>query len=234
MRVHDQPDLDEILESFVRGRLTGDEQRWLEEHLIGCGECFGKTQELERFLAGVRYAAASGQLAARPPRRSFWIPALAFASWALLVMSGFWIGNLRSSLEQSNRARRALEQAQSQAGAQSAIRRMPASNLPMAILQANRSGAPGTEVAVPAASEEIALWIQMGQNSSAQRFTVEIYSAPGVKIAGIVGLQTNRYSALSVAVPARSLPAGLYTVKVLRDSGELAAQYGLKITITKQ
>jgi len=84
---HQYIDNQEIVEGYVRNKLTPERRLAFEEHFFACDECFEKVQSAERFVTGVRYAAEAGLLAREVPRlaagkaSSFWAawlkPALA-------------------------------------------------------------------------------------------------------------------------------------------------------------
>jgi hypothetical protein len=75
------------------------------------------------------------------------------------------------------------------------------------------------------------LWIQIEDESAAHHFQLRIADSEGRTAASLDGLEKNRYGALSVTIPAASLPAGSYTVHLYRkDPHVLLAQYLLKVT----
>jgi len=51
--LHTQIINEEVIERYVRNRLTPEERLAFEEHFFACDECFAKVQETERFVAGV-------------------------------------------------------------------------------------------------------------------------------------------------------------------------------------
>jgi len=60
--LHTQIKNDEVIERYIRNRLSPEERRDFEEHFFACDDCFDKVQETERFVAGVRDAVERGIL----------------------------------------------------------------------------------------------------------------------------------------------------------------------------
>jgi putative zinc finger protein len=100
----------EIVERYLRGLLTDDERRAFQEHFFSCDECVEQMQTMQRFIAGVRFAAESGSL--RPEEaapsetkpESLWAgwlkPAFAFASIFALALAAMitWLALYRVPL----------------------------------------------------------------------------------------------------------------------------------------
>jgi hypothetical protein len=124
---HEEIEQREVIESYVRGRLTMEERLAFEEHYFICDRCFAEVQTQERFVAGVHYAAEAGLLApasrtaaARKlfnPDWQIWLkPAFAFTSvlaLALTFLSGWLLlRQLPQLRDEQARERQAHEQAQ--------------------------------------------------------------------------------------------------------------------------
>ena len=60
---HQQIQDNEVIERYVRQKLTPAERQAFQEHFFQCDECFEQAQITARFIAGVREAAESGVLA---------------------------------------------------------------------------------------------------------------------------------------------------------------------------
>ena len=100
---HQDIDKQEIVEGYVRNKLTPERRLAFEEHFFACDECFEKVQSTERFVTGVRYAAEAGLLARELPGTatakaiSFWAPwlkpALALSAAVSVALAGVlaWI-----------------------------------------------------------------------------------------------------------------------------------------------
>ncbi|MGA2183210.1 MAG: zf-HC2 domain-containing protein [Bryobacteraceae bacterium] len=236
MKIHERIEADEVIERYVRRQLGEEERRAFEEHVLDCGACFERVQEMERLVAGVRYASQTGLVQA-PARRSFWLaPAFAFALTALLILAGVWIWRLRTSVDmlagREQTLAHELEQAHS---ALATLTRQPpdvsAGALPLAILDANRAASVGTEVTVPSPAREFALWIQLDPESRDGALGIRVSDGEGRIVETVNGLHKNRYGALAVALPAAKFPRGDYTVLVLRDNGHaVLGQYLVKVS----
>src|SRR5256886_6089112 len=95
--IHDN----EIIERYVRQKLTSAERLAFQEHFFDCDECFEQTQITTRFVACVRDASRAGLLDVKQPERggSFltrgwaaaWaMPALALSLLLAVVLIGLW------------------------------------------------------------------------------------------------------------------------------------------------
>jgi len=236
MMTHEQIEADEVIERYVRHQLGEEERRAFEEHVLDCGACFERVQEMERFVAGVRYASQAG-LAAAPARRRFWLaPAYAFALSVLLIVSGVWIWRLHASasLLASQKQTLARELARSQAELTALAHQPPdlaAGPLPLAILDATRAAGLGTEVTVPSTAREFALWIQLDAESKDGELGIRVTDGSGRIVETVEGLHKNRYGALAVELPAGKFPQGDYTVLVLGGNGHrVLGQYLVKVS----
>lgn len=53
---HQEIQANEIVEQYVRGKLTNAERRAFQEHFFECDECFQQVEVMASFVAGVREA----------------------------------------------------------------------------------------------------------------------------------------------------------------------------------
>ena len=67
---HQQIQQQDVIERYVRRRLSPDERAAFQEHFFACDECFEQVQMTERFVAGMKDAAVTGVLA-RQASKSF-------------------------------------------------------------------------------------------------------------------------------------------------------------------
>src|SRR5215831_4892435 len=162
---------EEVIERYVRNRLTPEERRVFEEHFFACDECFEKIQETERFVAGVRDAAERGILAypedsARSSSAN-WLPwafsvstcaAVALAStlaWITLHQLPQMRADLRSTI--------AKVQSQEQLIARQKEARppldTPEANVPLVMLQAVR-GDEASQAVLPTDAKRLVLWVE--------------------------------------------------------------------------
>lgn len=110
---HQQIQDNEVIERYVRQKLTSAERQAFQEHFFQCDECFEQAQITARFIAGVREASRSGVLAAdQTERLPFWsrlmppvlnqgwarawaMPALAMCLMLAVALIGLWALSLR-------------------------------------------------------------------------------------------------------------------------------------------
>ncbi len=126
---HQEIQANEIIEQYVRGKLTTADRRAFQEHLFECDECFQEAEFMARFVAGVREASRTGLLTAhKQPERertvSAWFnqgwafrwaaPALAASLLIAIALIGWWALSLRrqnqSLTQQAAEQNRAAEQ----------------------------------------------------------------------------------------------------------------------------
>lgn len=125
---HEQLQDREIVEQYVRHKLSPADRQAFQEHYFNCDDCFEQVQLMARFVAGVREASARGVLAedrrehsnlvspAFYPSwfRSWAIPALAASFLLASVLLGVWALSMRREnqrlAQQAGEQRRADEQ----------------------------------------------------------------------------------------------------------------------------
>jgi hypothetical protein len=233
---------EETIERYIRRELGEEERRNFEEHLLDCTECFEEVQVQERFAAGVRHSGQIGLLTGAAPGRGYrWLaPAFAAALAASVIVGAVWIWTLQRSLNESMHARDVLARQIAEARPSPEPAPPPvfsgpliASNLPIAVLNANRAAGGETVLAVPAASQEIALWMDVEPNGRYRTLAVAVDSGEtGQAVATIAGLTRNSEGAVAVVLPAAKLPAGRYTIRLSSEAPpRLLAQYNLRIAI---
>src|SRR5689334_724157 len=215
----------DIVDAYVRGRLTGDESRAFEEHYFACDQCFEQVRTTEMFASGIVDAVNSGALQAVAPKegiRNWWRPAFAFAMAACIVLavSTGWLAMVelprvrteitrqRQQLELEHLRTTGLEK-------QVASSRLPGTeaNLPFALLEASRAAA-ANEVRVPEGSTQIVLWMEVPAERQISSFRAEVRNESGTTVDRIEPLLRNAQGALTASVPADRMPAGKYSVVV--------------------
>lgn len=117
----------EIIEQYVRHKLSLADRQAFQEHYFNCDECFEQTQLTARFVAGVRAASSSGVLAAEQDEslgrtslvpanwlRSWAVPVLALSFLLAAVLLGLWALSMRREnqrlAQQTSEQRHAAEQ----------------------------------------------------------------------------------------------------------------------------
>ena len=127
---HDEVEQREIVEHYVRDLLSAEDRGAFQEHFFACDSCFDQVQMMERFIAGVRYAAETGILVARPganqaayPGRGFaWLKPIFAVTAAVAVCLLFWAGwlsfyrlpHLRAEMANERAAREQLDKERDQ------------------------------------------------------------------------------------------------------------------------
>src|SRR6266550_2761639 len=110
----------EIIESYVRDKLSLDERRAFQEHFFQCDECFTQAQDASRAIARVRYAAAEGALDPTPSRKAaasgwnagWWRPVLvcSIAASLVLAVALIWLVFRRAQLQRQLASERQARQ----------------------------------------------------------------------------------------------------------------------------
>jgi anti-sigma factor RsiW len=131
---HDEVEQQEIVERYVRKRLSPEDRGAFQEHFFACDSCFDQIQTMERFIASVQHAAETGVLVARPDDRhvptrgasgwlgSAWIKPLFAATAAVAVALLFWAGwlslyrlpHLRTEMANERAAREEIDKQREQ------------------------------------------------------------------------------------------------------------------------
>ncbi|HKW63308.1 MAG TPA: zf-HC2 domain-containing protein [Candidatus Acidoferrum sp.] len=244
--MHQQIEDQEIIERYVRNQLEPEERKAFEEHFFGCDDCFEKLQATERFVAGIRDAAARGLLpdgasGTVPPRRiaPWWIPAFGLSAVAALLLASVtgWLyfiqmPKMRGQLSQSAADLRAAQEERAALEQQLQRSVQVEANVPLVMLQATRdTQAPPTEATLPAGAPHLVLWIDVGSG----RFTayrLEIYGADGKLLDTLEHLTRNSYGALAASLPAERLQPGNFRIKLSGEEpppASLLAEYRLRI-----
>lgn len=222
----------------MRRQLPAEDCSAFEEHYFQCDECFESVQEMERFVAGIGYAAQTGLLHRQPERR-WLIPAFAFTTTASAICAAalFFLVFVRLP-DREARMQRALTEAResrhhlAESEGRAAVETGPEANVPVAILEANRSGDAGNRLVLGPQSRSALLWIDVPQQPAGTRFGITLSSLGGGVTKSIHGLERNSNGALAASLPASELPGGSYAVRLFNEKspGQTIAEYRLTIT----
>ncbi len=244
--MHPQIEDQEIIERYVRNQLDPEERKSFEEHFFACDDCFQKLQATERFIAGIRDAAAHGVLPVTPQASpsgwrmaSPWIPAFAVSAVAALLLASVavWqyfveMPNLRGRLTQSEAHLRSSQQAQAALEQRLQQSLQAEVNVPLVMLQATRDvQAPSAEAVLPAGAAHLILWIDVGSGRYSS-YRLEVFRAGGEPIEALQHLKRNSYGALAATLPAERLQTGEFRIKLSGEEpppASLLAEYRLKI-----
>lgn len=240
--LHTQIKNEEVIERYVKNRLTPEERHAFEEHFFSCDECFEKVQAMEQFVAGIRDAAQSGTLAhtQEPAARVVfrWLPwALAFSTCAAVVLAIVvgWLSfstlpRLRSDLNVRAAQVRSQEQMLARRQENPIPQETAEANVPLAILQAER-GDEMTEVTLPPGAKRILLWTEIGPTRF-RSYRMEVYSSSGRLVESVDDLVRSPYGALVASLPADQLQAGVFRITLtgqVPPPASLVGEYRLRI-----
>jgi hypothetical protein len=239
--LHTQIENDELVERYVRNRLTPEDRQAFEEHYFACDECFAKVQVMERFVAGVRDAAERGALAdaaaeasRRAPAWALWafagssaaaIALAAVVAWALLVRI--------PSLQRNAQVAMAETQSQQQVRAlQTSVAAGPGvqANVPLVMLEATRGEEAATAV-LPADSRQLIVWVEIGPTRY-RTYRMEVDAPSGKRVIALDGLSRGPYGALAASIPTAALQAGIFRVRLIGQApppASLVSEYRLQI-----
>lgn len=244
--MHQQIENEEIIERYVRNQLDPEERKSFEEHFFACDDCFQKLQATERFIAGIRDAAARGVLPVNPQASrsgsriaSWWIPAFEVSTVAALLLASVsaWqyfveMPRMRQQLSQSTAELRAQQEARATLERQITTSIQAEANLPLVMLQATRDvQATPNEVNVSPGAKHLVLWVEVPPGKS-RRFRLQVDAADNRTVETLNNLQRNTYGAVAVSLPVEALQAGDYRVRLTSQEpppASLVGEYRLKI-----
>jgi hypothetical protein len=239
---HEEIEQRGMVEAYVRRRLAPEDSAAFEEHYFQCGKCFDEVQLVERFVAGVKHAARTGLLdpdpEPRPERRSWWMPAFAFAAASAVVFASVLAfvvlvrqpareAQLQQALSQARLSQARIAEFEQRAAQDAG----PEANVPVVILTASRSADAPNRVQLSSESRRALLWIDVPAQPPGTRFGVTISTPDGRFAKSIHDLERNSSGALAASLPAADLPAGSYHVRLFHEKspGQTIAEYRLNV-----
>lgn len=238
--LHSKIQNEEIVERYVRNQLVPEERQAFEEHYFGCDECFAKLQSVEAFVAGIRDASARGLLKDQPATAtsSIWTWAFACVTCVALILSGIlrW-KYLHDTVELRAQLARAREQLQAEPlertglEANSNAVEQAEANVPVAMLQASRSGEAPSAIVLQPGARHLVLWIELG-SSRYRDFRVDVFSSNNHLVSSLDHLATNRYGAVTASLPTDQLPVGDFRITLTGQDpppAALTGEYHLQI-----
>jgi hypothetical protein len=242
---HEEIEQRGMVEAYVRRKLAPEDCAAFEEHYFQCGKCFDEVELVEKFVAGVKHAARTGLLEPapepRPERRSWWMPAFAFAAASVVFASVLafvvWVhqpareARLQQELQQALSQARASQARIAELDQRAALDAGPEANVPVAILTANRSADSPNQVRLGAECRHALLWIDIPVQPPGTRFGLTISTLDGRFATTIHDLERNSSGALAASLPAADLPAGSYHVRLFsgKSPGQTIAEYRLNV-----
>jgi len=237
---HEEIEQRGMVEAYVRRKLAPEDCAAFEEHYFECGKCFDEVQLVEKFVAGVKHAARTGLLESdpTPDRRSWWMPAFAFAAASAVVFASVlafvvWVrqpareAQLQEALSQARASQARITELEQRAALDAA----PEANVPVVILTASRSADSPNQVQLGSESRRALLWIDIPVQPPGTRFGLIISTPDGRSAKTIHDLERNSSGALAAGLPAADLPAGSYHVRMFseRSPGQTIAEYRLNV-----
>jgi hypothetical protein len=237
---HEEIEQRGMVEAYVRRKLAPEDCAAFEEHYFQCGQCFDEVELVEKFVAGVKHAARTGLLdpEPRPERRSWWMPAFAFAAAAAVVFASVlafvvWVrqpareAQLQQALSQARASQARIAELEQRA----ALDAGPEANVPVVILTASRSADALNRVQLGSESRRALLWIDVPASPPGMRFGLTISTPDGRFAKTIHDLERNSSGALAASLPAADLPAGSYQVRLFHEKspGQTIAEYRLNV-----
>lgn len=241
--LHTQIEDDEVIERYVRNRLTPGERRAFEEHFFSCDECFERVQVMERFVAGVRDAAEVGTLAASQesaalpvaPRWLTWGLAFSTCAAVALAIAVGWLTlselpRMRSGLNATAAQVQSQQQMIAQLQQGPRLPETPEANVPLVMLQAER-GNERAEAVLPANAKRLVLWVDIEPRHYTS-YRMEVFSPSDKLIATIDHLTRSSYGALAVSLPTDQLQSGVFRITLTGETPpptSLVGEYRLQI-----
>jgi hypothetical protein len=231
-----------MVEAYVRRKLAPEDCAAFEEHYFQCGRCFDEVQMVEKFVAGVKHAARTGLLDPEPEpraeRRSWWMPAFAFAAASAVALASVlaFVVLVRqpareAQLQEALSLARASLARIAELNQRAALDSGPEANVPVVILTASRSADAPNRVQLGAESRRALLWIDVPAEPPGTRFGLTISTADARFAKTIHDLERNSSGALAASLPAADLPAGAYHVRLFHEKspGQTIAEYRLNV-----
>lgn len=241
--LHTEIKNEEVIERYVRNRLAPDERRAFEEHFFACDECFAKLQEAERFVAGVRYAAESGILAAQQEA----VPSGLVAGWlgwafsistsatVALAIGLLWVTfhtlpRMRALLGSTAATVQSQQQLIAKLTATPNPIDTPEANVPLVMLEAARGGETSQAI-VPPGAKRLVIWVEPGPTRFSS-YRMEVFSESGQRVASIDSLIRGPYGAIAASLPAGQLHAGVFRITLTGQAPppvSLVGEYHIRI-----
>jgi len=254
----------EIIERYVRHKLSPEDRRAFEEHYFACDQCFEQVQTTAQFIASVRHSAKRGVLAesataaAEPWWRAWFKPALIFAVAAAAVLA-VALGYVFFRQNPTPREEVAREQEQKPKGTEAgkptptpedvAINHPPRTPeqtnpaqakapivLPTVLLDPARDArSGGNQLILPANAASAKLLIEVEPGTRFDSFQLQLFDAGKRPVTSYSGIKANSQGVVSVNVSAALLPNGKFLVKLYGAKGGERTPVGeYDLTVRKQ
>jgi hypothetical protein len=213
------PEIDEhqVVEHYVAGKLTADEEARFEEHYLDCPACTRAIEDAERLRRGLELVAAQDltrQTIFATVARALRSPLGALLAGLLLVAALLpagltWrrVGRLDAELEGLRR--------------ELADERRPRINTPVIALAATRAGEqPLQRISLAAEPEWIVLAIELG-DAAEPRYTAALTTAAGTVVWESPGLEPSYLGTVTLSLHSSLLPPSDYVLSLTGDRQRL-------------
>ncbi|MEM7587455.1 MAG: zf-HC2 domain-containing protein [Acidobacteriota bacterium] len=215
--------------AYHAGTVSPSEHKRLQQHLTGCRDCLDLVLDLDRFakpadnadreVSDFEQAAVwrslQNQLETEPkavdstrPQRSTWVALAAAATFAILGLSQW-------STQQQEITRLDARVAE--------LSRPHANALILDLTPGSRQrSARGADVQtpVPASDAPVTLILNLAKLVEHDSYRLAILDASGVEVQRIDGMQPTQFGNFTLALPAHSLPAGAYELRLFGVSDD--------------
>lgn len=219
MMDHPRIDEEEILDRYLAGRLSDEEEALFEEHLFECSDCLEKVRWGEELRRGLREAAvedaarataAVGLLAWLRRRRPAQLAGLALLGLTLVLA----LAALPALVLRQRAQIQRLQEAAREASAASGEITRPVSDFLVVSLGVVR-GAGSSEVELrPDPTKAVILLSLELESNDAETYRVTLSDEAGRVLWRGDGLAPNLYGTLLVALPSSFLAPGRYRITV--------------------
>lgn len=223
---HPRIEEDRVVDRYLAGRLTPEDEAAFEEHLFECADCLEKVQwgeELRRGLQAVaaedaaRVTVSLGLMAWLRGRRPMQLAGLAGLALAVVLLPAvvLWqqaeLGRMQTTIQQLARRGTGLAE--------------PTGAFLVVSLGMVRDGGEVAEVRPDPERQTILLSLEL-QTVEAPRYRVTLRDAAGEVLWTGDGLEPNLYDTLLVALPSSYLTPGSYRITIEGQSAAAAEPVG--------
>lgn len=222
---HAEIERDDVVERYVTGKLTPEDEERFEEHYVDCLECIRAVEDAERLHRGLTLMAAE-DLAARRTVLAAAAALLRSRPGALLAGLVLVIALLPAGLawRQAGRLGDELDAARREL----ADEHRPRVNTPVLALEPVRAGEPSVqEISLAPEPEWIVLLVELGDDAEAS-YRATLTRADGTSVWEASGLLPSYLGAVSLSLHSSSIPPGEYELRLEGATGRHA--FPLRVT----
>jgi len=211
MMDHSEIERDDVVERYVAGKLTPDEEARFEEHYLDCPACIRAVEDAERLRRGLELVAAQ-ELAARRTVLAAATALLRSRPGALLTGLVLVLALLPASLawRQAGRLGDELDAARNEL----ADERRPRINTPVLTLEPFRAGEPPVQrISLTDEPEWIVVLVELGDAAEAS-YRATLVRSDGTSVWEADGLEPSYLGAVSLSLHSSSLPPGEHVLRL--------------------